>query len=565
MTNDAAPKRSPRPWAALLFPGAIALLALALRLWGITWALPNAGRWFSYHPDESVVVGASLRVNPLLLLLDPGFYNYGSLSLLLNGLFIHLGEWVGLVGSGPAPNAPSAGALLTARLVTAVLGTGTCLFLYGTGRLLYGRVAGFAAALLYAVAPLAVQHGHFATVDVPATFWVAGSLYFAARHTSPERRPRDLFWAGLWAGLAAAAKYNAGIVLLAAWAAWFVGRPRAGGRTLAVSIAGAAVGFLAGCPGIFLNTPRFLHDFLFEVGHSQQGSADLFTGTPSGLIYHLTFNLAWGMGWPLVIAAIAGVGYGLYRRRPGDLVLLAFALPYYLLIGLAQVKFARYTLPLFPPLLLLVGGWVPAAAKGRAVGRLALGALGAAAAVALVLSLAFDAVMTRPDSRDEAAAYLRDKAVPSVGFATGPWFWSPTLAPGLTNPTPLLAQQAALESVSPTLFPSAVLEEAVNANGQLIQRPRPVEWNVDLLRSTDPAAVALSEFEYADAQRINNPSARAYLTEVAARYPTRRIFAHTVQVFGLPVTKLNESRGLPTQHLPHDMLYTNPATVVYTR
>jgi 4-amino-4-deoxy-L-arabinose transferase-like glycosyltransferase len=548
MTSDAPSKNVPRVRKALLLPLLIVLGALALRLWGIRWALPNADRWFSYHPDESVVVGASLTVNPLLLLLDPGFYNYGSLSLLLNGLFIHLGEWFGLVGPGPTQFVPSAGALLTARLVTAFLGAATAFWLYGTGRLLYGRVAGAAAAILYSVAPLAVQHGHFATVDVPASFWVTGSLYFAARHCAPERRPRDLFWAGLWAGFAAATKYNAGVVLLAGIAAWFVGRPRASGKAITAPIGGAALGFLAGCPGVLLNTPRFLHDFFFEVGHSGAGSADLFTGTPSGLIFHLTFNLAWGMGWPLVVASLAGVGYALYRRRPGDIVLLAFTLPYYLLIGLAQVKFARYTLPLFPPLLLLVGALVPPLVRRRlAATRLALGALGAAAAFALILSFAFDAVMMGPDTRDQAAAYLRERNVSSVGFAKGPWYWSPPLSPLLTAPNPQAAKQAATEAQGIRLIP---------ADG---------EWNVAQLRRDSPDAVALSEFEYADALRTGNPAAKAYFAELKTRYPVRKIFGHAVQVLGLPVTKLDVSRGPATQHLPHDMLYTNPTTEVYTR
>jgi hypothetical protein len=282
--------------------------------------------------------------------------------------------------------------------------------------------------------------------------------------------------------------------------------------------------------------------------HSGTGSADLFTGTPSGLIYHLTFNLAWGMGWPLVVASLAGVGYALYRRRPGDLILLAFALPYYLLIGLAQVKFARYTLPLFPPLLLLVGALVPPLARNRAApARLALGALGAAAAFALVLSLAFDAVMTKPDTRDEAAAYLSEKNVTSVGFAKGPWYWSPPLHPLLAAPNPEAAKQAAAQTQGIRLIP---------AEG---------EWNLDQLRADPPDTVAISEFEYADAQRTGNAAARTYLDELRARYPTRRIFSQTVQVLGLPVTKLDMSGGLAMQHLPHDMLYTNPTTEVYTR
>ena len=76
------------------------------------------------------------------------------------------------------------------------------------------------AATLYAVCPLAAQHGHFATVDVPATFWVTAALVAAL--TS-----RRWLLIGILAGLAAATKYNAGLVLLAGVAAWTLSEKRA--------------------------------------------------------------------------------------------------------------------------------------------------------------------------------------------------------------------------------------------------------------------------------------------------------------------------------------------------
>jgi 4-amino-4-deoxy-L-arabinose transferase-like glycosyltransferase len=551
---------------ALALPLGIALFALLLRLWGIGWALPNSGRYFSYHPDESVVTMYSMQVHPLLFLLDPGFYNYGSLSLLLNGLFIDLGSWTGLVGPGPAPNIPSAGALLTARLVTAVLGAATCLFLYGTGRLLYSRIAGIVAAALYAITPLPVQHGHFATVDVPATFWIAGALYFAARHLSEtERRPRDLFWCGLWSGLAAATKYNAGLVLFAGIAAWWLGKPRTDIKPMAGAMGGAALGFVVGCPGIFLNPTKLLADLQFEANHAREGHGNVFIDTPSGFIYHITHNLAWGMGWPLVLAMLAGIGYAVYRRRSGDLILFAFALPYYILIGLAALKFARYTLPLFPPLVLLIGALVPMLPEKKAAARGVLAALGVAGVFAIVLTAGFNTVMTRPDTRDAAAAYIREKGVTSVGFEAGPWFFSPPLGPLTTHPAPPVAQKSALSITAPRLIPAAKVTEGVNAAGEPTPNLEPVEWNAELLSQTAPDAVAVSEFNYADAQRIALPAAKTYLYALKSGYPKQEVFASPVQVLGIPITKLNTAQGLPTQGLPHDMLYTNPTTVVFTK
>nr|WP_309688578.1 glycosyltransferase family 39 protein [Armatimonas sp.] len=180
-------------------PALIVLLALVLRLWGIAWGLPDASHLFSYHPDESRVVGQAL-MQPGQNILDTGFYNYGSLATLTDRFL--------LLATGALTNIPTASSLLLVRLVTVAYGIGTCALLILLGKRLEKPDVGLSAAALYAVAPLAVQHGHFATVDVPATFWVTASLLTAL--TNPK-----LFWCGLFAGLAAATKYNAGLALLA--------------------------------------------------------------------------------------------------------------------------------------------------------------------------------------------------------------------------------------------------------------------------------------------------------------------------------------------------------------
>lgn len=554
------PSRSSR-LSALLLLGVICLAALVLRFWGIRWGLPNAERAFGFHPDESDVVGASLRTHPLFLLLDPGFYNYGALPLLINGFFLHLAQALGFVPATGPNVPPSANALLLARSITALFGTLTCPFLFGTGRMLYGTRAGLLAAGLYAVAPLAVQHGHFATVDVPATFFVAGCLYFAARCASPERRARDLFWAGVWAGLAGAAKYNAVLVVLAGLVAWW--QARRGTKPLIQLMGGTLLGFVVGCPPIYLNPGGLLAAIQFEANHVRTGHGDVFTSTLPGFLYHIITNLFWGMGWPLTVVVLTAVGYAVYRRRAGDTLLAAFALPYYVLIGLAQVKFARYTLPLFPPLLLLVGGLVPPSAH-RAFRPVIFG-LASAGAFALILAGAFDAAMNGIDPREQAAQFVRQAGAQTVGFATGPWFYSPSLAPGLGNPQPRRAQAAASQAENPRLIPCIRIEQETLADGTTRPHVTPLEWDLPLLTQSQPDMVALSEFEYADSLRINRPETVAYVKALQAAYPQNHVFARPLQVFGIPVEKFIERAGLPCQPLPHDMTYTNPTTLIFTK
>ncbi|MBC8142441.1 MAG: glycosyltransferase family 39 protein [Armatimonadetes bacterium] len=573
---------APKTELAKYVPLLLVLFALVLRLSGITWALPDKTRAYSYHPDESVVVGHSLDVNPFAGKVDPGFYNYGSLSLLLNGAVIHAGRAAGLIDFAAPDNRPgglalpTATELLTARLITALLGAGTVGFLFGTGRLLYSRTAGIVAGLGYAVAPLAVQHGHFATVDIPAVFFIAGSLYFAATALPVENEkrnvnpPRALLLCGLFAGLAASTKYNAGLVVLPGIVAWYLTVPRRP-LPLLLLLGGTAFGFLLGCPGVLLNTPAFIGGLRYEAAHVAEGHGEVFVNTAPGFIYHIVSSLRWGLTLPLLVLCLWAVGVAVARRRRGDALLAAFALPYYLLIGLASVKFARYVLPLLPVLFLLAGaawdGWRKSNAE-RGYRLLA----GFALVGATGFSLALNGVMGRTDARDAAAAYIR--ALPNVrtvGFPAGPWFYSPTLHPYLTHPYPFVGQVVAAESEDLRLIPSV----RFGADGQPERTAQnmmvPVEWDAALLTApVVPDALALSEAQYADSLRVGNKDAAAYLSAAETAYPVHKNFTNPVTLFGLPVVRIYTEpgdvwHGLPTQALPPDMLYTNPSVSVWSK
>ena len=93
----------PRLSAAPLPLLGVLLLALALRVWGLTWGLPSATHYFSYHPDESVVLGASSlpTMNVFAGKLLPHFYHYGSLQLYLVCFANTLAQLAGVIDIVP--------------------------------------------------------------------------------------------------------------------------------------------------------------------------------------------------------------------------------------------------------------------------------------------------------------------------------------------------------------------------------------------------------------------------------------------------------------------------------
>ncbi|HHX39563.1 MAG TPA: hypothetical protein GX715_06325, partial [Armatimonadetes bacterium] len=535
---------------------AIVIAGLGLRLIGIGWGLPNIDRYHSYHPDEALQVGATLRVDPLGGDFDPGFYNYGSLSFFLTRLAWEFSE--GILPTRREPWALSARIHLVGRLWTVCFGTLTLLLVFDIGRRLIqndrrlsrftppaetgeassepplpeggvlrraaysvlltaagrgaasetrasywrsalgARVAGLCAAGLLAMAPAHVAHSHYFTVDIAAAFWATAAVAVGLRLLEA---PRVSYAAlgGLCAGLAAATKYNTGLVLLAplmALALSYRGRlgqqrplPADGAESACPSlpklapfgrgflvpalacVGTSAVAFLAGCPGIVLNTPAFLRDFLFEAQHVRTGHGLLFVKTLPAWIYHITTSLRFGLGLPLLAVVLLGVAQAARRRSPADVVVAAWVLPYYLLIGIAQVKFLRYTLPLLPMLAawagVLCADWLLNTKRSR-WRALATSALVGIGFWTLGAAVSYDLFFASPDPRDRAARAIRSAVTPgaTVALTTEPWFYTPPLVPWNGGPQTRTEFEAARDS-----WPYQFLVGGWNA--QRLARERP--------------------------------------------------------------------------------------------
>ena len=536
-------------YASLAVP-AIILLAVGLRTWGIGWGLPTDRHYFSYHPDEVTVLLSAMKVNLFAGEFDPGFYNYGSLYIFLVSIAAVFGSLFGLInlpsGDVFAKIGEIAKLYLSGRLIALVLGVLTVYLVYLLGKRAYGRRTGLLAALLMAILPIHVMHSKFMAVDVPATFFVTLALLFAVR--IPEgHRLRDYLLSGLFAGLAAGTKYNAGLVILSPIVAHLIShkaRPILriiSPKMWAVLITGAA-GFLIGTPGAILNYGRFSRDFAYEVLHARTGHGLVFIQTGNGFVYHIMHSLWPGMGLPLLILGGIGILYALYRRRPSDLALMAFAVVYFAVISLAQVRFARYTIPLLPVMAVL--GARPIAdllgVRHWAVRSLAAIVLVPVIAYTLFYSLALDRVMASTDTRDQADRWIRAN-VPtgsSIAFPTIPWFYTPPLDPYFGLPTP----SERLDRIT------EVADYSLIVDGD-------AEWDADFLARESPDYVVLSEFEYADRQRIKDSAYESYSQVLKRDYRIIREFSDSPSLLGFEVPLIPK--------LPHDMSYPSPTILIY--
>ena len=406
-----------RPGVAGALLVAVLVLALALRLKGVGWGLP-----FSFvNADESVVVPKAFGVARGGL--NPQFFYYPSLFFyLVGGVYLLAAPvlWavqhanplaMGTFVVDPGPY------FLLARLFSVAAGTASVYLLYRIGREAFGRPAGFVAALFLAVAPLHVVYSHMAVTDVTATALSLLALLLLLQAARGGGR-RRLIAGAVAAGLATSTKYNLGaLVLPATIAAVYVCRGEvgrrvaAGGRAallwprllLARVYAPMLLAFLVGSPFVVLDPGHFLHDFLRQNRIMDRGWLG-FENVGNGFWYNLEVNLGGTLGVVLVVLAVAGLAWALWRHTTVDLLLAPYALAYFVYISTWKELADRYLLPILPLLLLFAVRLCLEVVELRPAARgVAFGAMAGLLTVALVApighSLHYDSGLSGRDTR----------------------------------------------------------------------------------------------------------------------------------------------------------------------
>ncbi len=353
-----------REWTpvALIF-----LLALALRLWGINFGLPNLEQ-----VDEWAVADRALHIvqtgnfdpldyrNPALPDTDRQAFTYPTLYT-----YLETGVFAARFLQGVAADKYEAVANITAatvkpdfylwgRALTALLGALTAVLVYVVGRRFYGRKVGLVAALFMAFFYLNVQNSHFITTDVPSGFFALLPFLFIW----PILQGRDNWKlygaAGLLAGLAVATKYNNALIMLPIVAAHLLGRPprRWLNWNIGLAMVGLLAGFVASAPFIIFHLPNFLTDVAEIVNHYQNLGHAGYQGDNNWLYYLQAIgyeNLA------ILGLAIVGIIIAFARHKGRDLVLLSFPLVSYLQLSSYKVNFTRNLMPILP-FLAIFGG-----------------------------------------------------------------------------------------------------------------------------------------------------------------------------------------------------------------
>ncbi len=445
--------------SALLF---ILAAAATLRFQGLNWDQNT-----HLHPDERFItmVAAALEwprslgeyLDTAASPLNPynrnfGTYVYGTFPLFLTKFvaekLLDLGGYDRI--------------FLVGRALSALMDLATILLAFLIGRRLYGPAVGLLTAGLLAFTVLHIQQAHFWTVDAPGTFLVTLGLYFAVELAFGGRPVPALLGLGASFGLALATKINlalfGGIIglawalrwvgarnrspiepalprgwsgRLAGWEVYIQARPTAPGPGLgtlpavgARFILTLAVAFLVfriaqpyAFRGLGLN-PQWVQD-MDMVSRLIAGEIDYPPGhqwaSRTPYVFPWVNMVAWGLGWPLGLAAWAGValaGYELvFRRRVEHLLPLAWVVLVFGYLGGGFVLTMRYFYPIYPCLVMLAAYLLVRVWDGRReLGRVGAAVAGGLAVVVVggtvLWALAFTQIYRQPHSRVEASRWI---------------------------------------------------------------------------------------------------------------------------------------------------------------
>lgn len=376
----------------------ILLAAALVRFNGLDWGwtdfspLPEGERpemaFDAFHPDEASNVRAARnfsasedwRPTGELYGQQVDYSLYGATTVYLHAMAVTVAGWFLDFEPWSEDGALSQKRTwMAVRWLTALLGLGCIPLLYAGALSLHGRRAARLAAAGLAFAAFHAQSGRFGTVDVPMVFFSLWSFAHLAALLKRDSWTHRLL-AALAAGLAVSTKINAVIVvfpLLAAEALrdpWPAGGALAGLRELAGRlfsrgplVAGAVVVgvFALVNPYAILDWRTFLFaDHAFGLAHILRNVRGEFFypfqiqfQEISPLPFLLGNVLFWAAGPALEIAGLAAIPWLGWKRRPADLVLLAWILPAFALTGGAKVMFMRYALPFLPLLALAAAVW----------------------------------------------------------------------------------------------------------------------------------------------------------------------------------------------------------------
>lgn len=430
-----------------------------LRFYGSNWGIPQEPYWRNHYQDEAFVLGLIFKMDPPDLnphyFINPtlhyytllfslkiasllGYIKHFSLPITTN----HLGQPIEKVSLDDYAKMYRIG-----RILSVIEGTLLIFFVFLIARNLYNKKIGVIAALLTAILPSLIYQSHFLVVDIPGVFWLILAFFFLTNKILPAKINRWFILSGLFIGLAIGTKYtNILLFVPFLYKVYKLNKNKnlpflkmVLNRYTFITLIISILTFLLTTPYSLLSWNEFLNGDANGFGgiFGKRGLL-YYNAYPTNLLLPFSVTTYHSLRLPLTVFAILSLIYLAYKRKYGDLLLLSFIIPFYLMLIYRASPHLRHILPVLPFLTIAIARMFVDLISNRKLRLFKLRffklfIIGIAIFTFIytfLFSLAMLTRFTSVDTRIESVNWVRENISPEATFGLAtffPWNYTPPL------------------------------------------------------------------------------------------------------------------------------------------
>lgn len=372
------------------------------------------------HMDEKTLIDNAIHFAKVHTLM-PKFYYYPTFYSYLAAIPFYLGAIIySVIGIIPGPayiiplyELDPAISIIFPRILTILFATANFILLYQIGRRFFTPFTGIIACFFLLLSITHIKYSVYVKPDIAQVFFSTCVLYMCFLILE---HPRWTYYvgAGIFAGFVVACKYNGISIIIAPFVAHLLTLKKEGilgtlkrcfDSKIILSLMIIPIIFFVTSPGCLLNPSAYISALQGDL--SQLSGNDPAVG---GIKYIQPILYLLKSDTTLVISAIAGIFYAIYKRRKKDLLLLGLILPTFLYIGGLEKKLvSHYLFFIFPAAGLLVGEMVYDIFRGLGKRRfifIKIAVLLSIFALPFYFSVGEGMIHLRTDNRYKAAEWI---------------------------------------------------------------------------------------------------------------------------------------------------------------